>query len=90
MFNKNEFIGLLLDYGVLKFGEFTLKSGRVSPYFFNAGLLSSGKALDMLSNGYADILAGQLGDNPTIFWGGVQGHSFCGDHRSDPMAFAWH
>ena len=60
MFNKNEFIQLLLDYGVLKFGEFTLKSGRVSPYFFNAGLLSSGKALDMLSKGYAQILANEL------------------------------
>ena len=78
MFNKNEFIQLLLDYGVLKFGEFTLKSGRVSPYFFNAGLLSSGKALDMLSKGYAQILANELKntENPTIFGAAYKGIPF--------------
>lgn len=78
MFNKNEFIQLLLDYGVLKFGEFTLKSGRVSPYFFNAGLLSSGKALDMLSKGYAQILANELKntESPTIFGAAYKGIPF--------------
>ena len=78
MFNKNEFIQLLLDYGVLKFGEFTLKSGRVCPYFFNAGLLSSGKALDMLSKGYAQILANELKntENPTIFGAAYKGIPF--------------
>lgn len=78
MFNKNEFIQLLLDYGVLKFGEFTLKSGRISPYFFNAGLLSSGKALDMLSQGYADILAHELKgvSHPTIFGAAYKGIPF--------------
>lgn len=77
-FNKNEFIQLLLDYGVLKFGEFTLKSGRISPYFFNAGLLSSGKALDMLSQGYADILASELKgvSHPTIFGAAYKGIPF--------------
>lgn len=77
-FNKNTFIQLLLDYQVLKFGEFTLKSGRVSPYFFNAGLLSSAKALDMLASGYADILAKQLKDasNPTIFGAAYKGIPF--------------
>lgn len=78
MFNKNEFIQLLLDAEVLKFGEFTLKSGRVSPYFFNAGLLSRGRALDMLSQGYADVLAGELkdADNPTIFGAAYKGIPF--------------
>lgn len=77
MFDKNEFIQLLLDHQVLRFGEFTLKSGRVSPYFFNAGLLSSGKALDMLSNGYAKILANELnGDHPTIFGAAYKGIPF--------------
>lgn len=56
-FHPQAFIELALSRGVLKFGEFTLKSGRVSPYFFNAGLLSDGEALSLLANGYADRLA---------------------------------
>lgn len=52
-FNPQAFIDLALSRGVLKFGEFTLKSGRVSPYFFNAGLLNDGEALSLLANGYA-------------------------------------
>lgn len=55
-FNPHAFIELALSRGVLKFGEFTLKSGRVSPYFFNAGLLSDGEALALLAQGYADKL----------------------------------
>lgn len=41
---------------MLKFGSFTLKSGRISPYFFNAGLFSSGKALAQLGEFYADAV----------------------------------
>jgi orotate phosphoribosyltransferase len=48
-----EFIQLARQYNVLKFGEFTLKSGRVSPYFFNAGAFSSGRALAALGRCYA-------------------------------------
>ncbi len=55
-FNPQAFIELALSRGVLKFGEFTLKSGRVSPYFFNAGLLNDGEALSLLASGYADQL----------------------------------
>ena len=55
-FNPQAFIELALSRGVLKFGEFTLKSGRVSPYFFNAGLLNDGEALTVLASGYADKL----------------------------------
>ena len=43
-----EFIELARKYGVLKFGDFTLKSGRQSPYFFNAGAFSTGAALALL------------------------------------------
>lgn len=48
-----EFIELARQYDVLKFGEFTLKSGRISPYFFNAGAFSSGRALATLGRCYA-------------------------------------
>lgn len=47
------FIDLCLELGVLRFGEFKLKSGRISPYFFNAGLFNSGRALAELGRFYA-------------------------------------
>lgn len=48
-----EFIELARQYDALRFGEFTLKSGRVSPYFFNAGAFASGRALAVLGRCYA-------------------------------------
>ena len=54
---KAAFLKLALAHGVLKFGEFKLKSGRVSPYFFNLGLVSSGAALRDLGQAYAQALA---------------------------------
>ncbi len=53
---QREFIEFALERGVLRFGEFTLKSGRVSPYFFNAGLFDSGLALAKLGRFYAQAL----------------------------------
>jgi|TARA_B110000240_G_C13478515_1_gene444226 orotate phosphoribosyltransferase len=53
---QKEFIDFALDAGVLSFGEFTLKSGRISPYFFNAGAFNSGYLLAKLGNFYADAL----------------------------------
>ncbi len=53
-----DFIRLCLELGVLRFGEFTLKSGRVSPYFFNAGLFNTGRAIAMLGRHYARTAAG--------------------------------
>src|SRR5210317_147132 len=50
---KREFIELALELGVLRFGQFTLKSGRVSPYFFNTGLFNSGLGLAQLGRYYA-------------------------------------
>ena len=55
---KTEFIELCMKLGVLKFGSFKLKSGRDSPYFFNAGLFSTGAAIAAVGNAYAAAIAG--------------------------------
>ena len=64
-FSSHAFIQLALDNQVLKFGEFVLKSGRISPYFFNAGLLATGEMLSLLARGYADALAEQITNEGT-------------------------
>jgi orotate phosphoribosyltransferase len=53
-----DFIELALAHGVLRFGEFTLKSGRVSPYFFNMGRIDSGAALARIGRAYAAAATG--------------------------------
>lgn len=65
---KKDFIGYALDCGVLKFGEFVLKSGRVSPYFFNTGLFNTGMQLAKLGEFYAKALV-ESGLNPDILYG---------------------
>lgn len=53
---KRQFIDFAIDQGVLNFGEFELKSGRISPYFFNAGEFKTGGALHRLGEYYAEAL----------------------------------
>ena len=54
-FQKN-FLHFVIENQILCFGEFTLKSGRVSPYFFNAGLFNTGAKLSFLASCYADAI----------------------------------
>jgi len=53
---QRSFLDFAIDQGVMKFGEFELKSGRISPYFFNAGEFNTGSALQRLGEFYADAL----------------------------------
>jgi orotate phosphoribosyltransferase len=65
---QKEFIAYSLDCGVLKFGEFLLKSGRTSPYFFNTGLFNTGAKLSKLGKFYAQAII-QSGIKPDILYG---------------------
>lgn len=64
---QKEFIEFALEKQVLKFGEFTLKSGRTSPYFFNAGLFNTGRDLARLGRFYAAALADSNIDFDVLF-----------------------
>lgn len=64
---QREFIEFAIKQGVLKFGEFTLKSGRISPYFFNAGLFNTGKALAEIGRFYAAALEESAVEYDVVF-----------------------
>lgn len=64
---QKDFISFAIDRGVLKFGEFTLKSGRTSPYFFNAGLFNHGADLAKLGRFYAAALQDSGVDYDVLF-----------------------
>jgi orotate phosphoribosyltransferase len=66
-YQKN-FISYALSCGVLKFGDFQLKSGRSSPYFFNTGLFNTGSKLEQLGQYYAQALI-QSGIKPDMLYG---------------------
>lgn len=60
---KSDFIGLMLDCGVLTFGDFTLKSGRKSPYFINTGKYRTGGQLSKLGVFYAESISAAVGED---------------------------
>ena len=64
---QRDFIQFAIKLNVLKFGEFTLKSGRTSPYFFNAGLFNDGAALKQLGQYYATALENSQIDYDILF-----------------------
>lgn len=64
---QREFIEFAIEQNVLRFGEFTLKSGRISPYFFNAGLFKSGQALARLGRFYAQAISASKVDYDVVF-----------------------
>lgn len=64
----DSFVGFLIERGVLDFGEFTLKSGRKSPYFFNLGRIDDGRGLAVLGAAYAAALV-ERGDVPDVLFG---------------------
>ncbi len=56
MIGAHDFVALMIEHGVLRFGDFTLKSGRQSPYFFNLGAIDDGLGMQVLGEAYADAL----------------------------------
>ncbi len=66
---KREFIQFLQSAGVLKFGDFTAKSGRKIPYFVNAGMIKTGAEIARLGEFYAKAYFDRLGNKPTVLYG---------------------
>ncbi len=66
---KREFIQFLEKAGVLKFGDFTAKSGRKIPYFINAGMIKTGDDIAKLGEFYAKAYFDKLGNRPSVLYG---------------------
>ncbi|MFH1367423.1 MAG: orotate phosphoribosyltransferase [Patescibacteria group bacterium] len=66
---KKEFIEFLAESQALQFGEFTLKSGRLSPYFVNTGLFDTGSQIATLGKFYADAIKNSYGEDFDIIYG---------------------
>ena len=66
---KREFIAFLQEAGVLKFGDFTAKSGRKIPYFINAGEIKTGARITRLGEFYAEAYLAKLGRKPAVLFG---------------------
>ena len=66
---KREFIRFLQDAGVLKFGDFTAKSGRKIPYFINAGMIKTGDQITKMGEFYAKAYFDKLGKKAAVLYG---------------------
>ena len=66
---KREFIKFLEDAGVLKFGDFSAKSGRKIPYFFNAGDIKTGEQIQKLGEFYAKAYFEKVGNKKSVLYG---------------------
>ena len=66
---KREFIQFLQSAGVLKFGDFTAKSGRKIPYFINAGMIKTGDEIAKLGEFYAKAYFDKMGNAPSVLYG---------------------
>ncbi len=80
-----DFLTLAIDKNVLRFGEFTLKSGRVSPYFFNAGLFDDGHSLALLGEYYAKTIRASQ-----IAFDMLYGPAYKGIPLATAIAVAWY
>lgn len=64
---QREFLKFVISSDALRFGEFSLKSGRISPYFFNAGQFKSGESINRLASFYARTLADSIAEDFMLF-----------------------
>ena len=83
---KKEFIDFMVKCGVLKFGSFTLKSGRQSPFFMNAGGYVTGGQLAQLGKYYAKAIHDNFGDDIDVFFGPAYKGIPLADHGADKGA----
>ena len=93
---QREFIDFAIDTGAIRFGEFTLKSGRKSPYFFNAGLFNTGAKLAQLGRFYAQAILDSGIEFDMLFGPAYKGIPLCtttaialADHHNRDVPYAF-
>ena len=87
---QREFIEFAIERDVLRFGEFTLKSGRLSPYYFNFGLFNTGSALARLGRYFAQALVDSDIKCDVILGPAYKGHSIGYCHGGSVKWASWY